>query len=274
MDLAGVERDERPAGEADQQRPGVVDPRADALAVRPADRLVAERIAGTERGEGVLRRLVEAPLEQAQQLLQRRLEVAGRAPEAGRAVAQVGREVGEVDRDVDADPQHRPAVLPARLDEDPGQLPAVEQDVVRPLDAGVVAGQVGDREAGAERQERVVVAQQEREQEGAAAGPGPRAALPAASRRLHACGDQRAVRRAGRGERPRAVVGRRGLAQVQPRPPERARHAAGPARWPAASPARASTAAASVTSSPGRTRSACAASPRLTAIAAVRAASS
>ena len=165
---------------------------------------------------------------------ERGFDVVGTAAERRRAVAQLGREVGHVDGDVDADPEHRPAVRRARLDEDPGELAAVEQDVVRPLHERGVAREVGDGEARAQREQRVVVAQQQRAQQRAAGRTGPRSALTATPCGLLRRGDERAVRRAGGRERAGAVVGRPRRAEVQPRAAELLAHAprstAGPRR--------------------------------------------
>src|SRR2546428_6927087 len=45
--------------------------------------------------------------------------------------------VDRLDIDSDADDQEQPVVLHAGLDEDAGDLAAVDQDVVRPLDSGI-----------------------------------------------------------------------------------------------------------------------------------------
>ena len=192
--------------------------------------------------------------ERAQELVQRGLERAARPPERRRAVAQLRRQVGRVDRDVDADPQHRPALLRPRLDEHARELAPAEEDVVRPLDLRVRAREVGDGEPGAQRQQVVVLAQHERAEQRAARRRGPRAALAPAPGGLDAGAHERPVRRSGEREVARAVVRRRRRAQVQPRAADHG--------------------AARVSSSPGRTSSRRAARPVLTAIAAIRAASS
>ena len=118
------------------------------------------------------------------------------------------------------------------------ELAAVEQHVVGPLHPRGGAGDVGDREARAERQQRVRVAQDEREQQRLAGGREPGPALPPAPRRLLARGHERAVRRARRGERPGAVVRRPRRPQVQPRAAERAHAGASSTRSPAREPER------------------------------------
>ena len=87
----------------------------------------------------------------------------------------------------------------ARLDEDAGDLAAVEQHVVGPLDARRRAGDVGDREPGAQRQQ--VVEARAGRASAAIAVPGgvtQRAALAAAAAVCSRRGDERAVRRARR----------------------------------------------------------------------------
>ena len=110
------------------------------------------------------------------------------------AAWQLRRQVGRVDVRVDADPEHGPALGGASLDEHSRHLAPVEQDVVRPLHARVRACDVGDREARAQRQQRIRVADHEREQQRAARRC-PRAALAAAPCGLRPCGDERPVRR-------------------------------------------------------------------------------
>ena len=57
-----------------------------------------------------------------------------RAASGDGGVAQLGRELVGGDREVEADADHRPVVLGSGLDQDAGELAAVELDVVRPLD--------------------------------------------------------------------------------------------------------------------------------------------
>ena len=105
-----------------------------------------------EGGERRLRRLGQPPLERREQLGQRRFGAGGPACGARRA-----RSAGSAARStatLSADAEHRPALVRPGLDEDARQLAAVEQHVVGPLDARGAAGEVGDREAGAQRQQR------------------------------------------------------------------------------------------------------------------------
>ena len=79
------------------------------------------------------------------------------------------------------------------------------------------AERVGDRDARAQREQRVDLAQHERHRERAPRRRRPCPALAPASGDLLAGGHERAVRRAGHGELARAVVRRADRAQVQPR---------------------------------------------------------
>ena len=124
-----------------------------------------------------------------------RARARGRPSVAARSRSS-GRQVGRVDRDVDADPEHRPALLRPRLDEHARELAPAEEDVVRPLDLRARAREVGDGEPGAQRQQVVVRAQHERAQQRAAGRRGPRPALAPAPGGLDAGGHERPVRRA------------------------------------------------------------------------------
>ena len=112
--------------------------------------------------------------------------------------------------------------LRAALDEHARDLAAVEQHVVGPLHARGGARDVGDRQPGAQRQQRVELAHDQRAQQRGALRRLPGPALAAAPGGLRAGGHERAVRRPGRGELARAAVRRVDLAQVQPRAAEAA----------------------------------------------------
>ncbi len=60
----------------------------------------------------------------------------GAAADRGRGLAQLLRELLRLDRDVEADADHRPAVLGAGLDQHPGALAPLDPDVVGPLHPG------------------------------------------------------------------------------------------------------------------------------------------
>ena len=134
----------------------------------------------------------------------------------GGALAQLGREV--FGGDVEPDAEHRPALLRAPLDQDAGDLAPPDPDVVGPLDRGGQRQRLADRHRGGERQPLAQLAQDDGHQDGGARRRGPDPSLAAAARGLLVGGDQRAVRRAERGELARALVGRVGAAQVDPRP--------------------------------------------------------
>ena len=140
-----------------------------------------------------------------EQLGQRRLDLGLVAPERARHRGGVGRERGHVDGDVDADAQHRPS---ARLDEDARDLLAVDPDVVGPLHQRARPGDVGHREPGAQREQLVELAQDQRRGDRDAGRRGPAPALAAAAGGLLAGRDQRAVRGALLGQFARALVGR------------------------------------------------------------------
>ena len=121
---------------------------------RPGDLAPAQRVARAPRLERRLGRLGEAPLERGEQPRERRLDRAARQAERrrrqrrgrvarSRRRAQLVGQLIQLDGDVQADPEHRPALLRASLDEDPRELREAlgrargEHDVVRPLDRGV-----------------------------------------------------------------------------------------------------------------------------------------
>ena len=167
-----------------------------------------------QRRQRGLLRLREPGLERGEQLGED-----GLGGRRGRAPRRRGRSGAR--GDVDADPDHRPALVRAALDQHAGHLAAVDLDVVGPLHACGLARHVRHRETGAEREQRVELAQHERAQQRRAGGRLPAPALPPAAGGLRSGGHERAVRRPGGGELARPPVGRVDLAVVQPRPPER-----------------------------------------------------
>ena len=172
-----------------------------------ADLAAGERVA---RAVGVHRRArasrPSAVREAREQRREHRLDVGRRAAERRRQLAQLGREGSALDGDVDADPEHDPALLRPALGEDARDLAAVEQHVVRPLDRGCAAGgveavrDVGDGERSEHRQQprRCRAARASTPARGPPASP-TRAPAPAAGR-LRRGRHQRAVRRAARRE--------------------------------------------------------------------------
>ena len=138
--------------------------------------------------------------------------------ERDRRFTQVGRELVGGDREVEADADHRPAVLGLGLDQDAGELAAVDPDVVRPLDRALdsrcqLLGRLADGERDRERQQQVALVEraQDRRVEQRLAGwrrPGPPLAPAAVG--LLGGGDDGAVRGAGLGQLARASVGRVG----------------------------------------------------------------
>ena len=228
-----------PSGSRTSRRPAASIPAP--VPAPPDQRTGRSRSASRARraARHVVRRLGEARLQVAEQLRQRRLQVRGGPAERRRPLAHVRRQRGDVDRDVDPHPEHRPARVGPRLHEDPRELAPVEQDVVRPLDARLRAGQVGDGEPGTEREQRVVAAEHERAEQRLPGGRRPRPALAPPPGGLQPGGHERAVRRARRRERPRAVVGRRGLPQVDARAAERAHAGASRSSSPGADAERA-----------------------------------
>ena len=122
MDLAGGERGAGTVGELDEQSPVVVDAGGAPVAVRPCDLAAAQRVAGAPGIERLGPRVAEAALERGEQRGEQRLDLRAPAAEGGRAGAQLGGQVLQVDGDVDADAEHRPALLGAPLDEDAREL--------------------------------------------------------------------------------------------------------------------------------------------------------
>ena len=186
-------------------------------ASEPRDR-AARRAPGPRRAPRRRRR--QPPLERAQQRLERRLDRARLEPERAGAVAQLGREVLGAQRHVHADPDDRPALLHARLDEDARDLPPVDEHVVGPFDRRQPrAGDPDDlrhRHPRHQRQQPRRLPDHDRAQQRPPRrrGPGPSLAPPA--RRLLGRGHERAVRRAAAGELAGAGVGRVGQPEMRP----------------------------------------------------------
>ena len=137
--------------------------------------------------------------------------------------------------------QHRPALPRPRLDEDPGDLPSLDPDVVRPLDGRLHRQRLAHRDRRRQWQRGGGVVEDEREEEGRARSGRPRAALPPAPGRLLAGRDERAVRRSRGGQGAGALVRRVGHPVVDPGPPDhRGRSRTSASGWspsvPAASP--------------------------------------
>ena len=145
-----------------------------------------------------------------------------RGEERDRWLTEVGGELLRSYEEVEADADYRPAVLRLRLDQDAGQLAALEPDVVGPLDHALAAGTEGrggraDRERDGERQQQVALvqrAQDRRVEQRLALGRGPDTTLAPPPRGLFAGGDHGAARRAGLDQLPSAAVGRVGNAVV------------------------------------------------------------
>ena len=133
MDLAGAEGDAVAAGGDDEQVAPVVDPVGDACAPVPGDLAPAQGVALAPGGEDRVGvgldpaprcRLTTAASRWSACPQQRRSvgSPAGREARRGRRVAQLGGELVGGDREVQADADHRPAVLGPGLDQDAGEL--------------------------------------------------------------------------------------------------------------------------------------------------------
>jgi predicted metalloprotease len=254
--LAGAQGGDAAVGAAHEQPAVGVDPGARALPARPRHRRAVEGVAAAQLAGGVRHRLGEPVLQRVQELRQHRLHVGGRAAERAGPLPQRLGQLSGVDGDVDAQAQHRPALLGPALGQHAGHLAPVEQHVVGPLDPRRRSRDVGDRQAAAQREQAVGRAHDERAEDGAPGRRDPRAALAAAARGLRGRAHERAVGGAPRREPAGDLVGGGGLEQVQARAPERAH------------------AGSSRSSSPPRTPSSAAASPPLTARASAPPASS
>ncbi len=160
----------------------------------------------------------------------------GRVEDRDRRSPEVGRELARSDREVQADADHRPAVLWLRLDQHPGELALLDPDVVWPLDpaldARLAAPQPFRRrragpQSGSSRWRPVEGAQDRRVEERLACRRCPAASLPPVALGLLRGGDDGAVRGAGFGQLAGARVGRVHARVVAVRAPEAPRRAAG-----------------------------------------------
>ena len=121
------------------------------------DRPVEEGVAGAEGVEGVAGgRLGEAVRRGSRAARPAPLSSSRRrAPERRRAGGDLGRHADRSSATLIPMPSTAQDSPGRALDEDPRELAAVEQHVVGPLDAGRRPGEVGDREPGAQGEQRV-----------------------------------------------------------------------------------------------------------------------
>ena len=124
----------------------------------------------------------------------------GRDRQRGGRVAELRRQLVGRGGHVDPDPHHRPALLRPALDEDAGDLPPLEPDVVRPLDAAAHRrrglARIADRDRRGQRQQDVVLVERpdhHRGKQRSARRRLPASTLPPAPRGLGARRDQGAV---------------------------------------------------------------------------------
>ena len=220
MDLARAEKLVAAVLAQDAQMPALVDPAGGSAAAVPLDALTEQRVALAPGVHDLRPGSREPVFEQREQPLERGLDRVRRQSERARALAQLRRELRHVDRDVDADAEHRPVLLRAALDQDARDLAALQLDVVGPFQRGAGPGELGDRDRGRDRQERRRVAQHQRAQQRAPRRRVPAPALAAATVALGVGGDERAVRRAGAGQRSRVRARRAGHAPVHARGPQ------------------------------------------------------
>ena len=123
-------------------------------------------------------------------------------------------------RDVEADADHRPALVGAGLDQHPGELPLVDPDVVRPLhlaaNRGHRLGCLADGERRRQREQRVALvgAEQRRVQEAGARASEPAALVSAPAGALLVGAHHQPARRPRFGELLGSLVGRVGEPEV------------------------------------------------------------
>ncbi len=122
MNLARVKRRVPACGQGDDQPPFAIDPLCAPPARGPRDHAPAQRVAGTPGLERRLRWFLQATFQGLQQALQRRLDLRFTLTHARGSSAQPGGELLQPHGHVEADAQHRPALLRPSLDEDPGEL--------------------------------------------------------------------------------------------------------------------------------------------------------
>ena len=136
VDLAGAEGDTVPVGVTTTRQPrsstpsATPEPSSQEIS-RPCRASRARHAASTRSGSASTQRPTHSSSSGPAPLRASRW----RRSKRGRGLAQLGRELVRGDREVEADADHRPAVLRPRLDQDPGELAAVEPDVVGPLDS-------------------------------------------------------------------------------------------------------------------------------------------
>ena len=117
-------------GERDDQAPVAVDalrapaPLTAAGRAPPRDLAPAQRVARAPGRERRPLELGQPPLERVEQPLERRLDRprGASSPRVAGPLAQLGRQLLEADGHVQADPEHRPALLRAPLGEDAREL--------------------------------------------------------------------------------------------------------------------------------------------------------
>ncbi len=212
VDLARGQR-ERAVRGLHHEPPVVVDPGRAALALGPAHGLPAQRVARAEGGEHAREPARATCWASPVSSSSRTTSTSPRERPSVPAVAcsSGGRSAGSTATLTPIPSTAQPSCgrpstrIPATL------RPSSSTSLGHLICAGVAHG-LGHGDPGGEREQRRRLADHDRHQQRGARRRGPRAALAPAPGRLRRGGDQRAVRRAGGGERPGAVVGRRRLA--------------------------------------------------------------
>ena len=208
MHFAGVELDEPLVGR-DDERAGPRYPARLALAALPSDSAAEQRVAHAPggddlgvRGACTQRRALPKSASRSADTVTHR---GSRRPlcgdhERGRGLAQLVGELLRCRRDVQPDPEHRPARLRAPFDKDPRELAAASPRLVGPLDLALDRRDrlacLADRDRSAERQQAGSLTQSRRTidiKQRLARRGGPGAPLTAAARTLLRRGDERAV---------------------------------------------------------------------------------
>ena len=196
---------------------------------RPGPRRLTSARAGpaAHRGRARLRAPRPAPpaatAPSCSAVAQRRLHRVGLETKRARAAGQLRREVLVAQRHVDADAQHRPPLLGPPLDQDPGDLQAVHQYVVGPLDerrGPATSATATPAASGSSRGGSRITSEHSSARP---ARSGPSATLAPAAGGLLAGGHERAVRSPVGCQLASPLVGGVGFAVVDPRAADRTR---------------------------------------------------
>ena len=217
--LAGGQRHAARAG-VHEQGAALVDAGGRALSTAPAHLGPAQGVAAAplrqHLGQRCRKPLFQSPEQGREQLLDGR-RLGQHDGQRGGDLPELGREGVGGRGHVQADAEHGPPLLRPALHEDPGELAAVHQHVVGPLDPAVGRHRIGHRHRRRQRHRLGRRAQHHRQQHGGARGGDPAAPLAAASGGLLVRGHHGAVRGSPQRESLGPLVGRVHGAVVDPR---------------------------------------------------------